>query len=372
MVSEKNTKQELLNEYKKLVSEAKNKGITVPANATGMNIKNTKADILNAIQLIEKALQTTPTESKKSEVLKPAPVSVPNVPKKAPAPEPRKIPEKPAAIVKKEDNELSLLKTEIKDEIEALEAAKTLKKQEYDELLAIQTELENFVAMINDNKNKNLELEKSQAEQTEAQEKKSKEVTELSDILNAEKIQTAKDALEKLEKDIADAQVALEADRKAEIDDYNYRTSQKQKMEDDAWDDELKRRREAIAEIQAETAKLQDDIDSKAALVAELNAKIDEIPSLIEQAKKDGADAKEKELGRDYGYKTHMANKDAEVKVQSLQKQIERLKTDYDAVLAEKNDIQTKLDKAREASNTLYMATVQSTGGVKFLKPDKN
>jgi len=368
MVSEKNTKQELLDEYKRLIAEAKTKKITVPADAKGMNVKNTKADILNAIQSLENALQVTPAESEKPAVPKPAPVSAPEKPY---APEIRKTPTKTPASAK-EDNELSYLKTEIKDEIDALETAKALKKQEYNELLEIQKELEKFVTMINSNKNKNLELEKSQAEQKEAQEKKAKEETEACDALNEERLKSANDALEQLEKDIADKKAALEADRKAETEDYIYRTSQKQKMEDDAWDDELKKRKEAIAEIQAETAKLQADIDSKAALVAELNAKIDEIPALIEQAKKDGADAKEKELGRDYGYKTHMANKDAEVKVQSLQKQIERLKTDYDAVLAEKTDIQTKLDKAREASNTLYMATVQSTGGVKFLKPDKN
>ena len=118
---------------------------------------------------------------------------------------------------------------------------------------------------------------------------------------------------------------------------------------------------------------MQADIDSKATLVAELNAKIDEIPSLIEKAKAEGAQAKEKELGREYGYKTNMAKKDADVKVQSLQKQIDRLKADYDVVLAEKNSIQEKLDKAREESNKLQLATVQSTGGVKILSnSDKN
>ena len=118
---------------------------------------------------------------------------------------------------------------------------------------------------------------------------------------------------------------------------------------------------------------MQADIDSKAELVAELTAKIDEIPTLIEKAKEEGATAKEKELGKEYGYETSKSKKQAEVDAQSLQKQIARLTADYEAVLAEKQAIQEKLDKAYEESNKLYMQTVQSTGGVKILNSsDKN
>ena len=212
MVSEKNTKQELLEEYKRLSAEAKTKKITIPAEAKGMGVKNTKADILNAIQALEKALNA-PKAPVVPEAPKPAPAPV-----KPAAPEAPKPPVKPAPAVtnKKEDNELSYFKQEINDEIEALEAAKALKKQEYAELLELEQELVKFVSMINNNKNKNLELEKLQAELKEAQEKKAAEDTEASETSNQEKLKSVNEALEQTEKDIADKKEALAAERAVE------------------------------------------------------------------------------------------------------------------------------------------------------------
>jgi len=367
MVSEKNTKQELLEEYKKLSAEAKSAKITVPAEAKGMSLRNTKTDILTAIQALTNAINAgnTPAVSK-TETAVPAVKEKPSIPKSAPV-------KTAPAVTVKEDNELSYFKQEIKDEIEALEKAKALRKKEYAELLEIEQELEKFVSMINDNKRKNIEQEASQAERREAQEKKAAEDTEACETSNQEKIQSVNDALAQVEADIIAKKEALAAERAVETEQYTYDLNKKLKTEDDAWEDELVKREEVIAEIQKETAELQADIDGKAALVAELNAKIDEIPTLIEKAKAEGAEEKAKELGKEYGYKSSMDKKDAEVKIQSFQKQIDRLKADYDAVLAEKNAIQEKLDKAREESNKLQMATVQSTGGVKILSnSDKN
>ncbi|MBR7085100.1 MAG: hypothetical protein IKI37_07985, partial [Oscillospiraceae bacterium] len=60
MISEKNTKQEILDEYKKLISEAKSQNISLPPSAAGLNAKNTKADILTAIQAIQQAVSSRP------------------------------------------------------------------------------------------------------------------------------------------------------------------------------------------------------------------------------------------------------------------------------------------------------------------------
>lgn len=359
MVSEKNTKQELLDEYKKLVSEAKSKKITLPDIAKGMNSKNNKTDILNAIQAIEQALSGNAPE--------PAPVvTVP-----APAPEAPK-PAKPAVTpktspAKEEENDLIYLKPEIKAEIEALDSAKALRKKEYDNLLAIEQELISFVAMINKKKSENLTQEEAHASQKSAQEERIAKTAEKQEADAKEKLEAVNKNFTEAEEKIASEKEALALERTVEEEQYRYDLNKKQKQEDDLWADELAKREEVISIIQKETADLQKDIDSKADFVAELQAKIEEIPQLIEKAKQDGADTKEKELGKENGYKTNMAKKDAEVAAQSLQKQIDRLKADYEVVLAEKNAIQEKLDKAYEESNKLYMQTVQSTGGVKIL-----
>lgn len=366
MISEKSTKQELLDEYKRLVEDAQKQKVTVPADAKGMNSKNTKADILNAIRAIENAIlnsRTVPISASSA----PAPVAPSATP--APAPAPKTAP----AVTKEEDIELILLKQEIKDEIAALDAAKALKKKELAELLEIEQELTKFVTMINSSKSDNLTQEQSHAEQKAKQEADAKESLETCEAENQEDLDNAKEALEQVKADIEEKKKALAESREVETEQYTYNKTKEQKTEDDAWADDSAKREEAIAEIEKATADLQAQIDSKAELVAELTAKIDEIPTLIEKAKEEGATAKEKELGKEYGYQTNMAKKQAEVDAQSLQKQIDRLTADYNAVLAEKDAIQAKLDKAYEESNKLYMQTVQSTGGVKILNSsDKN
>ena len=366
MISEKSTKQELLDEYKRLVEDAKEKKVTIPADAKGMNSKNTKADILNAIRTIQNAILNSRTVSVSAS---PAPAPIATVtPEKA---EPTK--KTAPAVTKEEDIELSFFKQEIKDELAALETAKALKKQELAELLEIEQELTKFVAMINNSKSENLAQEQSHQEQKAQQEQEASENLEECTTENQEKLDDANAFLAQIETDIEDKKQALAVSRAVETEQYTYDQNKKQKTEDDAWADDSAKREEAIAEIEKETADLQADIDSKSALVAELTAKIDEIPSLVEKAKEEGATAKEKELGKEHGYKTNMAKKQAEVEAQSLRKQIDRLTADYNAVLAEKDAIQAKLDKAYEESNKLYMQTVQSTGGVKILNSsDKN
>ncbi|MEE5992895.1 MAG: hypothetical protein V3G42_06600 [Oscillospiraceae bacterium] len=366
MISEKSTKQELLDEYKRLIEDAKKQKVTIPEDAKGVNSKNTKADILNAIRAIQNALLDSKTVSVSSNPAPAPPVPVTpekNEPTKTTAP----------AVTKEEDIELILLKQEIKDEIAALDAAKALKKKELAELLEIEQELTKFVTMINSSKNDNLTQEQAHAEQKAKQEADAKESLETCETENQEELDDAKEALEQVKADIEEKKQALAESRAVETEQYTYDKTKKQKTEDDAWADDSAKREEAIAEIEKATADLQAEIDSKAQLVAELTAKIDEIPSLIEKAKEEGATAKEKELGKEYGYQTNMAKKQAEVDAQSLQKQIDRLTADYNAVLAEKEAIQVKLDKAYEESNKLYMQTVQSTGGVKILNSsDKN
>ena len=266
-----------------------------------------------------------------------------------------------------EENDLIYLKPEIKEEIEALNTAKALRKKEYENLLAIEQELVRFVTVINQNKNHNLAQEEAHAAQKALLEENLAKASETQEADAKEQLENANQKFSDAETKIADEKEALILERTAEEEQYRYDLNKKQKQEDDLWADELARREEIISGIQSETAELQKEIDSKADFTAELKAKIEEIPQLIEKAKLEGAEAKEKELGKEYGYKTNMAKKDAEVAAQSLQKQIDRLKADYEAVLAEKNAIQEKLDKAYEESNKLYMQTVQSTGGVKIL-----
>lgn len=361
MVTDKNTKQEILEEYKSLIADIKNKGLTVPQSAKGLNTKNTKTDILSAINTLLDALKDTTT---KQPVASKTPTQEPKEPK---------IEVQTKTISKKEDDDLSYLNQEIIEKIQALDEAKALKKAEYDNILAIEQELIKFVNMINQNKNNGLiQVENQRVAKLQQEELINVMKTE-ADESNQEKLNTANDKLTQTNESIQADKETLIKSREVEEEAYNYKITKAQKEEDDAWSDEVAKREEGISQVLEEVSTLQTKIDESSSLVAELNAKIEEIPTLVEQAKLDGATAKEKELGKEYGYRTTMAKKDAEATIQSLNKQIENLKEDYNTIFAEKQSIQEKLDKAYQESHALYMQTVQSTGGVKILNnSDKN
>lgn len=365
MVTDKNTKQEILDEYKKLVAKAKEKKITIPAKATGITSKNNKTDMLNAVRLLENEIKnvtsSVPVVFNVPVPSEPAPETVTeNIEK--PAPEKKNTISKP-----KEDNDLSYLNQEIVEKIQALDTAKSLKKAEYNDILAIEQELIKFVEMINSRKTHGLlqaELHKSA---DESQKEKIEKMKADAEENNKSAIENAEKELEELKISIEDNKKKLENERAVEEEAYSYKIGEEKKKVDDTWNDEVARREEKISSIEATISEISAEIDSKAELKAELEAKLAELPELIKKAEEEGATAKEKELGREYGYKSSKAKKEAENNIQALQEEIEMLRKDFDDALAEKQAIQIKLDKAYESNNALYMQTVQSTGGVKIL-----
>lgn len=379
MISEKNTKPELLAEYKKLMAQAKADKKSV-SSIRSMSAKNNKTDILAEIQKLQDIVSgKTGTPAKQSEPVREIVTQKPDEPENKPV---RKPAEKPVKNAKhpettrkhpEEENDLSYLNQEIIEEINALTTVKTMKEDEYQMLCTAEEELRKFASMINQFKNDLAKQETSQTEEVKAQKERLDELTTQAQERNALRIEEA-------EKSLQDAQEAIEADKKKIADEraveeekYNYEKTRKYLEEDDKWADEVALREEKIQNIRKETTELQAKIDEKADHVKELTAKIEEIPELLEAAKQEAAEAREKELNKEHGYCKHMAQKDADAAIQSLERQIANIKADYETALVEKNAIQDKLDKAYEESNKLYMQTVQSTGGIKILNnSDKN
>lgn len=380
MISEKNTKQELLDEYKKLVAQVKAKKKKMPSGIRSMNTKNTKADIWAEIQSLQKTLASADKDE--------APVTAPAKSDQVPDDKKEQFLNSLASAVMqinqavkqnnqnieiKEENDLNYLNQEIIEEIKALDSAKAMKEKEYQNLCTVEDELRKFAEMINNFKNKRAEQEENHVQKEESQKTILDELTTKIEETNSQKLKEAEQSLKDAEEMIEADKKKIAEERAVEEEKYNYEKDRKYMEEDDKWSDEVACREEAIEAVKKETATLQAEIDAKAEHVKELTAKIEEIPALLEQAKKEAAEAKEKELNKEHGYKKHMTQKDADASIQSLERQIAHVKADYDAALIEKNAIQDKLDKAYEESNKLYMQTVQSTGGIKILNnSDKN
>lgn len=399
MISEKNTKQELLEEYKKLMAKAKASKKSV-SSVRNMNTKNTKADILAEVrklqEIFSQAARNTETGKNYNTTMNPSEnvISISVQDEKPEESNHRKTENKSeknkeadilaeirklqgifshAAKNTEEENDLIYLNQEIIEEINALTTAKAMKEDEYQKLCTAEDELRKFVVMINNSKNERAKLEEEHTLKEENLKAFIDTMTEKIQEINKQKLEQAEQSLKDTEEMIEADKKKITEERAVEEEKYTYEKTRKYLEEDDKWADEVAQREEKIQTVRKDTAALQAEIDAKAEHVKELTAKIGEIPELLEKAKQEAAEVKEKELNKEHGYKKHMAQKDADAAIQSLERQIANIKADYEAVLLEKNAIQDKLDKAYEESNKLYMQTVQSTGGIKILNSsDKN
>lgn len=152
--------------------------------------------------------------------------------------------------------------------------------------------------------------------------------------------------------------------------DYNLKRTRKQNLEirNKAIADREKTMQLKEQEVNERHQSCLDELQK----IAELQAKVDDIPNLIMNAKLEGASEKEKELGKDYGYKSAISKKDSELQISDLQNEYNRLENKYNILCKEKNSLSEKLDKCYAESRQLATDTVKSTGGINILNSDNH
>lgn len=242
-----------------------------------------------------------------------------------------------------------------------------IKQLELDELYGIETKANAMAAMINAYKEKNEELKEAQAAKEAEIEA---ELGEKKDTLKAEI-----EALKQQKQEIIDSVNAeakareneIKLTRSREEDEYTYNLKRSRKAENDKWEDE-KAAREKILELR-ETAALEKEteLNAKADHVKELEAKVEEIPTLIAAATEEGIKKGKADADKSNTFEVRALKKDAEYQKQLLEDKNERLAEDLANARAEKVELQQKLDDAYAQMRELAAKTVESTGGVKIL-----
>lgn len=160
----------------------------------------------------------------------------------------------------------------------------------------------------------------------------------------------------------------IETQREQAEYDYNLKRSRKQAKEDR---EKIIFNRKKELQLKEDTIKEQKQLClDKLKEIDDLQAKVDSIPTLIENAKLEGATQKEKELGKDYGYKSAMAKKDNDNQIANLQDEYNRLESKYQQLVNEKVALSNKLDKCYAESRQLATDTVKSTGGINILNAE--
>ena len=116
-----------------------------------------------------------------------------------------------------------------------------------------------------------------------------------------------------------------------------------------------------------ETAALEKEteLNAKADHVKELEAKVEEIPTLIAAATEEGIKKGKADADKSNAFEVRALKKDAEYQKQLLEDK--RLAEDLANARAEKVELQQKLDDAYAQMRELAAKTVESTGGVKIL-----
>ncbi len=379
MVNEKNTKAEIFSEYESLKEKMKNQGLMVPDEIGSLNGRETKSVLLSAVDKLENMLNDDETHYEQISIFDKSVSDEPVVDfyggDDAKEKENSREVEKktPCDTVADKRPEFSLgsgidiLNKDILDKIKAVEITVNMRRNELQKLCVLERELSEFVDMINADRAEYIGLVKDNEEKISAEE--SRLLTKLDEYrkISESRIQSENAKLESLKNEIQEKKRSRDELRAKENEQYEYDWKVKLGREDDAWEDKLSKREGALKELDNDVVSLKAELEEKEAMVPELQKKLDEIPVLVEAAKKEGAEEKRRRLVEENDHKKELLRINQEARLSQLEQMLQTLKGDYDEQIKERDSLKLKLDKAYEESNKLYLQTVQSTGGIKIL-----
>ena len=145
---------------------------------------------------------------------------------------------------------------------------------------------------------------------------------------------------------------------KADLD-----AARKRKQQADKYADELS----AMEKRVADAAEKLDALQADTAAIEALRARVDGLPEELALQYQGGFDDGKKEAGKEYGYKSSLAEKEHSFELRERDGRIERLEKE----VAEKSDkitaLEAKLDAAYTQLRDLAAKTVEASGGVKVI-----
>lgn len=383
-VSEMNTKNEIMAEYTRLKEEAERKRIQLPEELAGLNKNYTKAEFLEAAEGIDRLLagqaesdgeqmsfnvghSAKKTMQKSLDHENPIAKEEQRIEAAEEWTEAKKTGGTGRVKADASDIGLDMLAPEIIEKIRAMESIKEERMKELNRLIILEDKLNELAIMTNNRRECYFSQVRKQQESLEKNASDNAAALEAIQESNKQKIEEMQIRLDNMKKDMEQALKERDNERANEKEKYEYELAIKQKLEDDLWEDECEAREKKLTELKLEIETLSGQQKEKEEIVDSLQASLDELPAILEKVRQEAEKEREKELTRENERQTALAREDAKAACDSLEQKIKALQEDYDALLAEKEVIQAKLDKAYDDSNKLYLQTVQSTGGIKIL-----
>lgn len=265
---------------------------------------------------------------------------------------------------------MNILNPEITEQYKNLQDAIRLHKKELEDIYGIQTKAESLTAIINAYNVKKAELDDKYKADVAAYEA---ELEQRKEDGNAtlEELQISKERkIQELQDAYAEKRDALEKERKREAEEYDYALRRERQKENDAWNDMKAERQAALAAKEHEVSKLQVMLDEKVDYMAELEAKVAEIPVVIEQAKSEAFEDGKKKAGQEYAFEKHAIEQKNAYEMKAEQGAKKRAEEALELERQKNIELQEKLDAAYAQMRDLASETVKSNGGVRILQSD--
>lgn len=267
---------------------------------------------------------------------------------------------------------MGILNPEITEQYKNLQDAIRIHKKELEDIYGIQAKAESLTAIINAYNVKKAELDekyKNDVATYEAELKQRKEEGK-SDLEELEKSKETK--LQELNDVYAERHAALEKERKREVEEYEYALKRERQKENDAWSDKKAEREAALAEKEYEVTRLQKMLDEKVDYLTELEIKVAEIPTLVEQAKAEAFEDGRQKAGKEYSFEKRAIEQKNAYELSAAQEKSNRAEEALELERQKNFELQGKLDAAYAQMRDLASETVKSNGGVRILQSESS
>jgi hypothetical protein len=305
---------------------------------TEISMKNTKAEILEALN--EARVRAEAAEKGK---LNPAKVEKEKVEKKAV--------ESAAAAV----NE-NIFSAELISKFKDLQTAIAAEEARLQELYGASSELQKLALIIEAGRERGESIDVENRAKIAAAEEKL-------ETLQVEYIQ--KNA--QLKEEYDEAAKRLKTEREREAEEYQYNLNREREKDENAWADECSTREAALNKKEEQAQAILAAAEERADHIKSLEAKVAEIPALIDAQTKAATDATTAELSQAHTHKTALSEKDFENTIARASDKIAYLEKELEATGKLNISLQNKLDKAYAEIRELATKTVESASGVKII-----
>lgn len=272
-----------------------------------------------------------------------------------------------------EDYEVALLKlNEIHGNYESIEEAITLQKEKMNELYGIDSSLVKLTDLLNLYTSKNEQLENEYKVKT----KKEEEEYQL-------KIDIMTGTLNNLQSEYTRELELINKQRKIEKEEYDYNLKRERKIEKDEYEDEkakqkqefLKSMIEQEADIDARLILLNNrekDLEKKEADFIELQQKVEEIPSLLDELKENTIKKTVEKCNNDYKYRLELLTTKKDNEIEILKNSNTSL---IDAINEYKDDIselKDTINQMRSEMNELASKSMETASNLNYVKNLEN